>query len=281
MVLKTQLIKSLWGMPGELEDQVERIGESGWDGFEYDLPEVGEIPRLYSAIRSSGMPYFALIRTVGPDHVRSFREQVELAARLNPALITSNSGDDSMSIDEKFGLFEQLLEVETELGIPVAHETHRQTALFTPWDTAAVVRKFPQITLTADYSHWCCVSESLLERNSADVSTCSARVIHIHGRVGFPGGPQVNDPRAPENAEYLYAHERWWDEIVANHIAEDSPSISFDPEFGPPPIYMPSAPYTGEPVADLWEICKWMANRFRQRAERASHAAGDTSVGSE
>jgi hypothetical protein len=29
-------------------------------------------------------------------------------------------------------------------------------------------------------------------------------------RAGFPGGPQAGDPRAPENLEYLLAHERWW-----------------------------------------------------------------------
>jgi sugar phosphate isomerase/epimerase len=273
MALKLQLIKSLWGMPGDLESQLERIARTGWDGFEFDLPDEADEAQnagLRSAVESSGLPYFTLIRTSGPDHVRSFREQVERAGRLGAALVTSSSGDDFMPLQEKLGLFGRLLRVEEELGIRVAHETHRQTALFTPWDTAAIVREFPQIKLTADYSHWCCVSESMLDRNHDDVSLCNRHVVHIHGRVGFPGGPQVNDPRAPENAVYLDAHERWWDEIVARHVASNSPTISFDPEFGPPPRYMPSAPYTGEPTADLWEICCWMADRFRRRFEHAS-----------
>jgi hypothetical protein len=44
---------------------------------------------------------------------------------------------------------------------------------------------------------------------------------------------------------------------------EDAATMTFDPEFGPPPTYMPSVPFTLEPAADLWEVCLWMADRFR------------------
>jgi hypothetical protein len=38
------------------------------------------------------------------------------------------------------------------------------------------------------------------------------------------------------------------------------------PEFGPPP-YLHTHPETGEPLADLNQICDWMALRQRARFE--------------
>jgi hypothetical protein len=38
------------------------------------------------------------------------------------------------------------------------------------------------------------------------------------------------------------------------------------PEYGPPP-YLPTIPYTGAPVADLWAICEWARERLRARYE--------------
>jgi hypothetical protein len=103
----------------------------------------------------------------------------------------------------------------------------------------------------------------MLDEHADSVGLCNTRSLHIHGRVGHPGGPQVNDPRAPENERYLQRHEAWWADIIRQRQADRTPVLSFDPEFGPPGTYMPAVPYTLEPLADLWDICLWMADRFR------------------
>ncbi|MGW8179591.1 MAG: sugar phosphate isomerase/epimerase family protein, partial [bacterium] len=83
-------------------------------------------------------------------------------------------------------------------------------------------------------------------------------------RIGFPEGPQVNDPRTPENRKALLYHEEWWKQIVTERLLAGAEVFTFNPEFGPPG-YMPTLPFTRQPVVDLWEICLWMADRFRAR----------------
>ncbi len=55
--------------------------------------------------------------------------------------------------------------------------------------------------------------------------------------------------------EALEAHEGWRVEL-----------LTFTPEFAPPD-YMHTLPYTGAPVADLWDICLWMTERFLEQFE--------------
>jgi hypothetical protein len=74
----------------------------------------------------------------------------------------------------------------------------------------------------------------------------------------------VPDPRAPEYQRHLEAHERWWDLIWDAQIAQGRKISPLTPEFGPPD-YLHTLPYSNVPVADLWDICNWMADRQAAR----------------
>jgi hypothetical protein len=87
---------------------------------------------------------------------------------------------------------------------------------------------------------------------------------YVHARVGHGEGPQVTDPRAPEWANEVETHLGWWKRIVAARRQQGAEFIAFCPEFGPAP-YMPSLPYTRQPVADLWEITVHMKELIRRR----------------
>ena len=93
---------------------------------------------------------------------------------------------------------------------------------------------------------------------------CARRAIHIHARVGFENGPQVNDPRAPEWKNHVDAHERWWTWIWEAQRAQGASLVTLTPEFGPP-SYLPTHPFTQAPLANLEEICNWQAQRQAQR----------------
>jgi sugar phosphate isomerase/epimerase len=271
--MRVDYIKSLWGMSGSLESDalkgdLDRIVTAGYDGFEFDLPTDDGISMLCEARSDYDLKCFVVFRTSGPDHLASFEQLLERAAALEPDLVTSHSAQDSMRLSEALHFFEGALEVQRRLDVNVAHETHRQTPLYTPWQTAAIVTRLPELRITADYSHWCCVAERMLADQEDNIAACRPNVAHIHGRVGYPGGPQVNDPRAPENHAFLERHEHWWTQILQFHQAAGTPSISFDPEFGPgADYYMHVLPYTQEPVADLWEVCNWMSDRLRALAQ--------------
>jgi sugar phosphate isomerase/epimerase len=128
----------------------------------------------------------------------------------------------------------------------------------------ALLDAMPAIKFTADLSHWCCVHESLLDDQAASVERAIKRTYHLHARVGFAEGPQVNDPRAPEWREAVEAHVGWWRKVVACRQEEGCRVLTVCPEFGPPD-YMPTQPFTRQPVANLWEVNCYMKDLLKER----------------
>ena len=166
--------------------------------------------------------------------------------------------------------FEQALALAQPMeraGVMVLHETHRTRALFAPNVTARLLRQFAELKLTSDLSHWCVVCESMLDNQQADVALACARTFHIHGRVGYEEGPQVPDPRAPEWASHVAKHEQWWKATLATQKKAGREVMTFMTEFGAH-NYMHRVPYTQQPVADLWDINLWMAERARKMIRR-------------
>ena len=95
-----------------------------------------------------------------------------------------------------------------------------------------------------------------------------ARADQIHARVGYEHGPQVPDPRLGKGLRWTERFEAWWDRIIEARRAEGRAFLTINPEFGPP-SYQPVDPRTGEPLADIWDVCLWITRRFRERwAER-------------
>lgn len=262
--MKLKLVKSLWGMEGTLAEKIKRIADAGYVAVEAQVPGEDQLPEFTRLLRKHQLEFIAMVITEPPDHFASFREKIETARQLAPLQITVHGGKDWWPFDLQKRFFAEALEVEQRLGLPVNHETHRGRPMFTPSATAALLREFPELYINADFSHFASVCESLLEDQAEDMALCISRARHLHGRIGHEEGPQVNDPRAPEWGPQVAAHEAWWDEIVRTRFAAGAEYFTFNPEFGPP-NYMPTLPHTRQPVADLWEVCLWMAGRFAQR----------------
>ena len=260
--MKLLIIKALWGMTGSLHEQVERVASAGYDGFEL-WPEQQAISRQDLMALANQYNLKMIVGT-------SLQSQAEIEPKLKqlgefqPLRINLHSGRDAMTRDEGCAFFEEALRVEETLGVPVGHETHRGRILFTPWDTAYYLSQFPALTLTADYSHWVNVCERLPEDQSDALMAANRAVVHIHGRVGYEEGPQVPDPSAPEYASQLAWHEAQWRQIKQIHEQNGRDMLTFTPEYGPP-NYLHTLPHTNVPVADLWNICLWAAERARQQ----------------
>ncbi len=97
------------------------------------------------------------------------------------------------------------------------------------------------------------VHESDLSDQPDNLEIAINRAIHIHARVGYEEGPQVNDPRAPEWSTHLENHINLWKRIAENRKSQGAEYLTITPEFGPIP-YVPTLPYTQKPLADVWEI---------------------------
>ncbi|MGH2646989.1 MAG: sugar phosphate isomerase/epimerase, partial [Ginsengibacter sp.] len=68
---------------------------------------------------------------------------------------------------------------------------------------------------------------------------------------------------APEWDAAVKAHLAWWDAIVARK-KKAGERLTILTEFGPAD-YMPTTPYTREPLADQWGINVYMMNLLRKR----------------
>lgn len=262
--------KSFWGMEGTYEQNFARAAEAGYDGIECRMPPIEQESAFRELLMRYRFSYIAMIFTAG-DHAASFAEQVARAATFHPQSITSHSARDCMSEEEQDRFFEHALEVERRHGVPVGHETHRQRAMFTPWTTARLLRRFPELKITADFSHWTNVCESLLEDQDDALAIAIDRTIHLHGRIGYAQGPQVPHPGAPEYAAELNTFTGWWQRIYERSRDLGAGVFTFMAEFGPPG-YMPTLPFTNQPVTDLWEVNDWMTKYFESRVQLWSNA---------
>lgn len=267
------LCRHFWGadLSAGLESTAEGWRATGYGALETSIRHVPDAAGFRRVLRAGGWGWVADVYSgMGEEddgvvsHLRSLRKQLEEVAGDEPLLINSHSGCDRWSEAEMEDFFGGALELECEFGVTLAHETHRRRCLATPWAAEAVLARFPELKITADLSHWVCVCERLLEDFGPLIERVARQTWHVHGRVGHEHGPQVPDPRAPEWAPQLKAHEAWWDKIWAAQRARGQAVSTFTPEFGPPP-YLWTWPNTREPAADLAAVCDWMAERTRGR----------------
>ena len=255
-------IKAVWGMTeSTLEAKLHRIQENGYDGIEMGAPaDDAERREAIDLLDKMQLRVVAQQWSRGRDieeHLDTFEEQVRHNAELNPILINSHTGRDIFRLEDNLRMVERAHELEKELGIEIAHEIHRGRMTFCSNSTMELLDAAPELKLTADFSHWCCVHESLLADQQDRVERAMRRSIHIHARVGHTQGSQVTHPGAPEWKETLDAHVTWWKDIVDLRRKEGRPVLTICPEFGPAP-YMPALPFTNQPVVDLWSVNLWM-----------------------
>jgi hypothetical protein len=256
------------GMPFHLF--AEKAKAAGYDGVEIVVPanDFGK-QHIQYVLQQHGL---LLIAQTAQANDKSFDENsaaaeqmIMHAASLNPVKINSQTGKDYYSFVQNMHFIQLYHRLQEQTGISIVHEMHRGRFNYSPF-VAQEYFNSARFAVTADFSHWCCVTESLLqaEQWQQTIQQVIERSTHIHARVGFAEGPQVNDPRAPENKAALDAHLYWWDAIVEQQRKNNVFMMTITPEFGPVP-YMPAQPYTHEPLVNQWEVNVWMMNMLRKR----------------
>ena len=168
-----------------------------------------------------------------------------------PNFINSHTGKDHFSFEENCLVIEAIESFSVQNNIPVYHEIHRGRFTFHSATTLSYLEEYPQLKLVGDLSHWCVVSESMLQDQEYILDKIIPHIKHIHARVGFEQAPQVINPFAPEWKSYLDQYLVWWQRIINEHAIMDAYTIT--PEFGPYP-YMPQNPLSKKPLANQYEL---------------------------
>jgi sugar phosphate isomerase/epimerase len=256
-------------------DFANQVKAEGFDGVEvFPLQNPHEKKRMLQCLESAGLE-FSLINAElkeGRDfikYIKSFEQNLYTLASFNigdfkPQFITSQTGREYYTKDQIAECFAICERISNETGIPIYHETHRNKWSFAAHVVKDYLQDFPFLQLTLDLSHWVCVSESFLEDQQEAVDLAILHSMHLHARVGHTQGPQVTDPRAPENQEALQHHLKWWDQWICCLHEKGIKQCTITPEFGPYP-YMSYHPYTNTPIASQWEINCWMKNLLKKR----------------
>lgn len=270
--MKLSLVRHLWGvdLSAGYTPFLAQWRAVGYDTLEVapdQVPDARELRRVLSGEGLRWIPQVFSNMFHGSGsvavHLASLREQVEATLDAAPLFINAQSASDSWTMEEAEEFYHRSAELEEELGCVIAHETHRSRFFGNPWQTMRFLERVPTVKLTCDFSHWVCVAERLLSDAEDVIARASDHAFHLHCRVGFEQGPQVSDPRAPEWVQHLAVHERWWRRVWRSQEERGFSSVTVTPEFGPAP-YLPSLPYSQEPVADLNTIVDWMAERERR-----------------
>lgn len=248
---------------------IDQVQEAGYEGIELSVGEPNSAAeQVIDLAKERGLFLVAQHSDVADRelavHLDRLEQRLRMLASFEPEFVNCHTGRDRFSLEENLRVFDLAAGVAADTGVPVVHETHRGRCCHSAWRTAEVLAARREARLTLDMSHWCCVSESLLEDQADFMEKTVPRVDHLHARVGWAHGPQVSDPRAPEWAGALEAHMKWWDRIVAHRRAGGARRLTICPEFGPVP-YLPVLPYTRREVADPWEINLHMMNMLRER----------------
>ncbi|MGZ3765411.1 MAG: sugar phosphate isomerase/epimerase [Mucilaginibacter sp.] len=265
-------INTNWGKKRDIDDaEIAVLRKDGYSGLEVNVASSGMQKSVDIVDRLGANDFIFIAQQWQPTVIESVDQYIERLkinldniAALNPRFINSHTGKDFYSFDDNCRVIDIIEQFSIDTGIPVYHETHRGRFAFHASGMLPYLKAFPSLQLTADFSHWCTVSESMLQNQQEIIDQIIPHVKYIHARIGHEEAPQVNDPAAPEWADHVQYYYNWWDSIIKSNKTDGRTEICICPEFGPVP-YMPTKPYTKEPIADQDAVNLWMLRQLENR----------------
>lgn len=255
MIIEIKYFATTWGMKNmKYEEQFETIKKAGYDGVETGGIKASEINEVSELLDKYELLIICQQWSEGKtanEHITSFIKQAKINTQLNPISINSHTGKDYFKFSENLKILQEALNLETSEKIPITHETHRGRFAFAAHITTEFLEKLPELKLTADFSHWCCVAESYLSDQGNNISKAISNSFQIHARIGNTQSSQVNDPRSNEWKQEKQIFLKWWKDIISAGNNFDG-ILPITCEFGPDP-YMPTEPFTAKPLASQWD----------------------------
>ena len=299
--MSLKLFKTMWGVP-EIADaekrpeMLKRVVADGFIGIEMSSFSY-LIPGVVDDVKAAGLQIVAQAHTSSirdaPDgfykymgawevqtHLDSLRSTALEAKEMGAIALNSHSGVDGWSVDQARSFLRGALLVESEVVIPIFHETHRRRLFWNPFQTRDILQgqeDLAGIKLNSDISHWVvCLerpfaTQASFQDNSDQVDPWWPEVLAllkkhccmIHARVGYAEGPQVPNPAAEEYEGVLASHFYYWEEIVKAMVASNR-DVIIEPEHGPWP-YQQSVPNTKTaPTHDIWEANDFIKEKVKK-----------------
>ena len=253
-----------------------KVRDAGYNGVEYGIPnevtnkELDEAWNRFEKYDLEVIPqHYGTYDAEFEKHLNNYAGWLDMVEPYQALKIDSQTGKDYFTFEQNNKLIERASEHSRACGVEVFHETHRNKFTFAAHITFDYLKRIPGLRITLDVSHWINVAESFLQDQPDAMELAIQRTEHIHARVGYPEGPQVPDPAAPEWNEALQHHLHWWDKIIERKQSESNSMVTITPEFGPHP-YMVHLPYSQVPISNQWENNIYMLNLLKERYSKFS-----------
>ena len=256
-----------WGYEGKTSDFIKKAKDSGYDGIEiWSNTDPSEQKIVADLLKKFGMkviflcgsnPSFSFEKSL-----EDYKNYLQKTLEQKPLAINSHTGSDFYNYEQIMAFIRYANRLSKIYNIPIYHETHRGRFSYSLPETIKYL-KIDDINLTLDISHWMVVHESLLNNRNELLDQIIKKTNHIHARVGFEEGPQVNDPNAPEWKKILDRHLDIWESVI-HKIWDEKKVVTITTEFGPP-NYMPTEPLTLKPMSDQWEANVFIMNSLKER----------------
>lgn len=267
--MQLRFFKSKWERPDwSLPQFLKASRDAGFDGVELALFLHEEDPvEIGKRVADEGMSVIAQVVTAGNSQqvrMEALEKQFDMAEKARALHVSGHIGLDFAAPAENLALVSTGRTRALAGGLGFSVETHRGRMCFSTVDARQYLELDPELRLTADFSHWTCVSESDLSNQSAFMDRVIDTVDHIHARVGFDQGPQVPDPFAAEYKPWLDRFTSWWQRIIDTRTARGCGLTSITPEFGPVP-YAWKRPGDESPFLDPWELNTRMLSYLKNR----------------
>tara|TARA_R110002072_G_scaffold977_14_gene8086 strand:- start:1314 stop:2186 length:873 start_codon:yes stop_codon:yes gene_type:complete len=276
--------KTLWGHTTSIEDAALLAKAANFSGLEAPAVHAapGHLPALANALAEHELEWIQEICTAGSyvprrhasvsEHLEDLEAQILMGKPLAPRFVNVMGGCDAWPVATSVEFFKAAMDIADKHGVLCSFETHRGRSFYCPWSTAAVLEQLADIRITCDFSHWVVVCERLMDSEWDAIELAAQHAHHVHSRVGYDQGPQVPHPAAPEYAEALASHQRCWEEVWAAQRERGYQETTMTPEFGPDG-YLHHLPFTNAPIADLWDINRWIGATEQQHFAAWSQAA--------
>ena len=172
------------GLP--LERQLEAIAAAGYEGVQFaEGGDAAFCRRLGLGMTGSGR-----VNTPEEADVAAAR-----LADLGHACATLHVGWGTEDDAAAGRLLDAVLAAQERRNLPLYVETHRATVFQDMWRTVQFLRRFPDLGVNADFSHWYTGQEMWyggVEEKVAFFAPVFPHVRFMHGRIGNPGRIQVD-----------------------------------------------------------------------------------------